>query len=87
MKIQTAIITIAIVIMVIASVTTFGTFSFAVRTNGTGTQHNISTASPPPPHSSFTPSKIITTTNPVAHNATTTLLQCSSKDESDVGFT
>jgi hypothetical protein len=89
MKIQTAIITIAIVIMVIASVTTFGTFSFAVRTNGTGTgtgtQHNTSTASSSSPPS-FTPSKIITTTNPVAHNATTTLLQCSSKDENDVGF-
>lgn len=83
---QTAIITIAIVlILVIASVTAFGISSFAVRTNsiGNGTQHNTSRASSPPP--SFIPSQI-TTKNPVAHNATTTLLQCSSKDENDVGF-
>jgi hypothetical protein len=40
MKIQAAIITVAIAIMVIESVTTFSTFSFAARTNNsTGTQH------------------------------------------------
>ena len=40
MKIQAAILTVAIVIIGIASVTTFSTFSFAARTNNsTGTQH------------------------------------------------
>ncbi|MFL6347269.1 MAG: hypothetical protein ACJ72X_03135, partial [Nitrososphaeraceae archaeon] len=68
---QATIITIAIVLIIIVSPTTYSTLSFAARTNsatGVGTQHKInnSTASSP------SPSKI--TTNPVAHNATTTLL-------------
>jgi hypothetical protein len=65
MRIQTAIITLAIVIMVILSVTVFVTFSFVVRRNSsTGAQH----ATSPPPFS-FTPT---TTKNPVANSATLT---------------
>jgi len=33
--------------MVIVSVAAFGTFSFAVRTNSTGTEHTIGSLSPP----------------------------------------
>jgi hypothetical protein len=81
MKIQTAIVTIAIVIMVIVSITAFRTLSFAVRTNNTQIRSAANTTS------AKTVASHITTKNPVAHDTTTTtLLQCSSKDENDVGF-
>src|SRR6188768_733690 len=68
--------------IVLVSVTAFGTFSFAARTNSTGTHHTTTrTASSSPAHS-FTPqstTKIPSqiTTNPVAHNTT---LKSSSTD-------
>lgn len=79
MKIKAAIITIAIVIMVFVSIAAFSTLSFAVRTNDTHIQSaaNTTSAKTVPSH--------VTTKNPVAH-VTTTILQCSSKDENDVGF-
>jgi hypothetical protein len=67
---QTAIIMITIVLMVIVSVTAFGTFSFAVRTNTTHSQ-SITTANAT--HTTKIVPSQITTKNPVAHNATTTL--------------
>jgi hypothetical protein len=72
---HTAIITIAIVLMIIVSPMAFGTLSFAARTNSTGTsaQHNnknnITASSSKIPNIN-TP-KITTTTNPASHNATT----------------
>ena len=89
MKIQAAILTVAIVIIVITSVTTLSTFSFAARTNNsTGTQHpatGTSGTQHPQTHrttsqstttstANIVPSQTTTTTNPVAHNATTTLM-------------
>jgi hypothetical protein len=68
---HTATIAIAIVLMIIVSPMAFGTLSFAARTNSTGTnaQHNNNiTASSSNIPNINTPK--ITTTNPVAHNAT-----------------
>jgi hypothetical protein len=65
MKIQTAIITITIVLMVILFVTASTTFSFAVKTN---TTHSQSTANNT---TTKTGSSQITTRNPVAHTALT----------------
>jgi hypothetical protein len=64
--------------IVLVSVTAFGIFSFAARTNSTGTHHTTTrtaSSSSPPAHS-FAPQSTTTkipsqiTTNPVAHNTT-----------------
>src|SRR6476469_6388087 len=67
MKIQTnVIITIGIVLMVVISVTTFNTFSFAETTNST-TSQSTSTNN----NTTKVPSQMMTTTtNPVAQNTT-----------------
>ena len=62
MKIQTAIITIAVVLMIILCVTAFTTFSFAVRTNTTHSQSITTSAA----NTTKTVSSQITTKNPVA---------------------
>jgi hypothetical protein len=69
--------------IVLVSATAFGTFSFAARTNSTGTHHTTASTSSSPAHS-FTPQSTTTkipsqiTTNPVANN--TTLKSSSSTD-------
>jgi hypothetical protein len=61
--------------IVLVSATAFGTFSFAARTNSTGTHHTTASTSSSPAHSFIpqsTTTKILSqiTTNPVAHNTT-----------------